>query len=197
MTTEQLLIQLTKLKQESMDKKKNFEVEIRAKIKPKDLILPNNLLFSEYSETDQYFRYNKDVDKQWVVRIRKRDKDFFLTYKSNSVFGEGSWREVEIKIDKNESKKLSSFFLSNDFIKEVRIAKKRKCCKYKGYEINIDCVVGLGNFIEIEKMSNFKDVEVDKIKILNFLTKLGVKKEKVINKGYVALMREKNERNKS
>jgi len=180
-----------------MDKKKNFEVEMRAKIKINEINLPKDLLFSEYEETDQYFRYTGDVEKKWIVRIRRRNDNFFLTYKSSNAFGEGSWSEVEIKIDKDEAKKMASFFLNNDFIEEVRIIKKRKCFKYKGYEINIDQIKRLGDFMEIEKMSDAKNVETNKIKMLDFLVKLGVKKEKIINKGYVALMREKNEGNKT
>lgn len=166
---------------------------MRAKVKVKDLILPKKLFFSTYHEIDKYFRYVKDTDKKWIVRIRNRDNNFYLTYKSSSVFGEGSWCEVEIKINKNEAQKMTSFFLSNEYIEEVKIIKTRKSCKYGGYEINIDKIKNLGDFIEVERMSTSDNVEKEKEKVLDFLIKLGVKEKNIINKGYVALMRDKKQ----
>lgn len=178
-----------------MNKRKLFEVEVRAKISEKKLKLPADLAFISYLEDDRYFRYSKDLEKQWIVRIRKRNDKYLLTYKSNTIFGEGSWQEVETEISKEVAKMLASFFLANGFTEEVRIIKRRQSCKYNGCEINIDNIKGLGSFIEVEKMSDPKGVEQSKNKILGFLEKIGVNKSQVINKGYVSLMREKYARN--
>lgn len=177
-----------------MDKRKLYEVEMRICLNGKKVKALLKVPYTTSSELDRYFRYNLDLNKQWVVRIRKRNNCYFLTYKSNSSFGEGSWREVEIKITRNEAKKLADFFLANDYVEEVMIFKKRRNYKYKGYELNIDCVQGLGNFMEIEKMSKFKDIEATKSKIINLIDKLGIDRGQIVEKGYVSLIREKNAR---
>ena len=72
------------------------------------------------------------------------------------------------------------------FHEVLQVKKKRTECKYKEMTICIDKIVGLGNFIEIEKLSDNKNGEKDeKIQdyLFNCLQSLGINDEDRITKG--------------
>ena len=69
--------------------------------------------------------------------------------------------------------------------------KKRRKCRYNEYEVCLDEVEGLGNFIEVEKITEGEG-EVIQRELFNFLMKLGVNKEDKIEQGYDTLMYNKN-----
>ncbi len=171
-----------------MKSKDKLEVELRARVDESILQKISVPLESQSDEYDSYFRYDPDTNKDWVVRIRRRQERFFLTFKSNKKFGEGAWSEINLEIDKETSKKFRDFFISNGFILDVEIVKNRKTFYHEDLEINIDDIKGLGMFIEAEIMTN--DIEMGKEKIKKFFQSLGISDDQIINKGYVALIKE-------
>ena len=70
----------------------------------------------------------------------------------------------------------------------LRISKVRRTCKYRGLEICIDNVEGLGDFIEVESMTEELDGEKVQGQLFEFLKTLGVgDKDRVVN-GYDTLL---------
>jgi len=165
-----------------------LEVELRAKIDRVNLLNNKILLNKEYLEIDMYYRYAPEINKDWVVRIRRHLNDFFVTYKSNKKFGEGAWSEVEMQINKEVADKLHDFFLSNKFILDVIIEKNRKNFQYKNFEINIDQIKDLGIFIEAEVITD--NVEEGRERILELFLELDIPSKDITEKGYVTLMKE-------
>src|SRR2546423_13572731 len=119
-----------------------IEVELKASITPdiEKQLLNKAIVFQTYIEADQYYRFISIPMPSWVVRIRRKNKDYFLTYKSNKKHGEGSWSEVEIKISKNDAKRLHNFFIKNEYSLDVKIDKQRKSFKQGRMVVNIDSI---------------------------------------------------------
>ena len=82
--------------------------------------------------------------------------------------------------------------MSNGLVLVTRIDKNRKSFALGDFEINVDNVKSLGEFIEVQLMS--ENVDLAQKEIENILLKLGILKEHFINKGYVPLMLEEQSR---
>ena len=141
------------------------EVELRAKITADILKKIKSKILKESKEHDKYFRYETDIDKTWIVRIRSKGKKHILTYKSSKKFGEGTWDEVNVPIGKRAALQLASFFEDNEHRLEVEIAKFRRTFKIDDMEINIDEIENLGIYIEAEILSEVDEIEDAKNRI--------------------------------
>jgi len=73
------------------------------------------------------------------------------------------------------------------FYRVLQIYKTRQKAKYKQYEICVDTVKYLGNFIEVEKMSSEDAVTVQE-ELFAFLETLGVEKSDQVFHGYDTLI---------
>ncbi len=166
------------------------EVELRAKI---DQSFVDNFPHKEVSsqhEHDLYYKFLSQPENDWIARVRQRDNQFILTFKSKKTFGEGAWSEVNIPIDQAKAEHLTHFFLENGFFVEVEINKKRKTYHIDEMEVNIDEIENLGVFIEAEVMVDKDDVEKAKEKITRFFSESGIDQSAIITKGYVGLVKE-------
>jgi adenylate cyclase class 2 len=72
------------------------------------------------------------------------------------------------------------------------VSKVRRKCRYKNYEICLDEVEELGNFIEVEKMSD-EPSEVVQEELFTFLESLGISREDRATKGYDILLYQKQQ----
>jgi len=161
--------------------KNKIETEIRAQA-------PTNILrrlqkigvrkIDEFSQVDRYFMLREG----FIFRIR--DNKIF-TIKCNIDKRDNGWYEWEDEV--KDVKKLEDILLRCGFKLFGIIVKKRRQYKYKDFEINLDNVKGLGRFIEIEIFDYNKDSGLKKIKDL--MKEIGIKK--LINKGYINIIREK------
>ena len=72
----------------------------------------------------------------------------------------------------------------------VIVDKVRKIWTYKNYEIAIDSIKGLGDFVEIEYIGHDKDINPEKVtaEMILFLKNLGVGKITRNNVGYTFIM---------
>ena len=75
------------------------------------------------------------------------------------------------------------------FVKIISKVKTREQGKLDDFEINLDKIEGLGNFVEFELISD--DGKEAKKKILELIEKLDLPKENIIHKGYARLLFEK------
>jgi len=165
------------------------EVEIRFKAEnlSEDLLRSIGAkLISESKEVDKYFKFSKDKERSFILRIREKNNEFLLTLKGSSKLKtDCAWPEWETKI--NNHKELENFLINNNFEELVMINKLRKKFKYQNFEINLDNIEGLGKFVEVELIG--EDSEKLRRDIITFVkNKLGIKEDNIIEKGYVKLM---------
>lgn len=174
---------------------KDIEIEIQVNIensKPLLNFLEKNADFQkENHQTDEYFSpAHRDFTavrpiKEWL-RLRNSDGKYSITYK-NWHFDEngksGHCDEYETGInDLNQAQKILKVL---DFKSIVTVDKLRKTWTYKDYEIDIDLISGLGDFVEIEYIGN-EDADPKKIteEMVNFLKEVGCGKIKRNYVGY-------------
>ncbi|MEK7114948.1 MAG: class IV adenylate cyclase [Patescibacteria group bacterium] len=178
---------------------KNIEIEIQVKIeniKPLLIFLKKSGQFkSEEKQIDQYFTpAHRDFlavrpVKEWL-RLRNSNGVYSVNYKNwqYNKKGEGLYaEEYETKIADLE--KVKSIFQILNFKKLINVDKKRKIWNYKNWEISLDSVKGLGDFVEIEFIGkNRKDPKKIMIEMINFLKELGCGKIEENHVGYPFLL---------
>lgn len=178
----------------------NIEIEIQVKVeklKPLMRFLKAKADFQgEKHQIDEYFSpIHKDFlsvrpVSEWL-RLRSADGQFSINYKNwhhekdnKSYYCD----EFETKIGSAERAK--RILSALNFKSIVTVDKLRKIYTYKDYEIAIDSVKGLGDFVEIEYIG--KDSKADPKKItaemIDFLKKTGCGKIKRNYGGYPYLL---------
>lgn len=174
----------------------DIEIEIQVNIennKPLIDFLESNAKFiSEKHQIDEYFSpshrnfINIRPVREWL-RLRNSGGKYSINYK-NWYFdknGKSSYcdeYESEIK-DLGQVKKILNTL---NFRPLVRVDKLRKTWKYKDYEIAIDLVKNLGDFVEIEYIGKNENTKPEIItqKMVGFLKELNCGKIKRNYVGY-------------
>lgn len=166
---------------------KNVEVEIQVKINkssPLLKFLKENARFVDSSkEIDEYFipccRNFTDVKptKEWL-RLRNKAGKFTVTYKNWHYLKSGkSTHADEYETEVKDIDQLRQLFLALKFRPLIKIEKSRKKYMYKNFEIAVDKVKDLGDFMEIEYKSEIKqDPVAITDSMINLLKKIGVGK---------------------
>jgi adenylate cyclase, class 2 len=163
----------------------NIEIEIQVnveKVKPLINFLKTNAKFeAEKHQIDEYFSpSHRDFlavrpVKEWL-RLRDADGKCSINYKNWHIDenGKGYYAdEFETKIEDVEQ--VRKIFSALNFKSVVVVDKLRKIWTYKNYEIAVDSVRGLGDFVEIEYIGKNKKANPKKItgEMVNFLKKVG------------------------
>jgi adenylate cyclase class 2 len=106
-----------------------------------------------------------------VLRIREQGEKKILTLKIRLTNG----------LDKQESETeitnpagMKEIILSTGFKEMESFTKKRRKGKYNNWEICVDEVEGLGNFVEVEQLSEDGDSEAIQKELFSFLQSLGI-----------------------
>ena len=164
-----------------------IEVEIKANIEKKEiekrLTLLGIKLIEREHQIDTYFDhpyYNfKKRDK--ALRVRETENNFFLTYKGKKLDKETKTRkEIEIKVERE----IFSLLKTLGFFEVGKVEKIRDFYQWNNLRIYLDKVRNLGDFLEIEG----KKWE-DKKRIFKLLKKINIKKENLIRKSYLELLK--------
>jgi adenylate cyclase class 2 len=172
----------------------NIEIEIQVKIengKPLLEFLEKNAEFQgEKHQIDEYFSpvHRNFLEKRPIaewLRLRNADGNFSINYKNWHLDKDKKSNycdEYETKIESLD--KVKKIFNVLDFKPVVTVDKIRKIYTYKDYEISIDSVKELGDFVEIEYMGDDEKPDPAKItqEMVNFLKELNLGK---IEKNYV------------
>ncbi len=160
---------------------KNIEIEIQANIensKPLiDFLAKNAQYKSEKRQIDEYFSpHHKNFIgtrpvKEWL-RLRDSNGKYFVTYKNYHYDESGKsthCEEYETTVENID--KLRKIWNVLNFKSLVIVDKLRKTWVYNDYEIAIDSVKGLGDFVEIEYIGSDEKVDPKKItnEMVNFL----------------------------
>ncbi|MEX2410040.1 MAG: class IV adenylate cyclase [Candidatus Paceibacterota bacterium] len=133
----------------------------------------------------------KDFRLKRSFRLRKKDGNFFLTYKIDNFDKDNKWiysNEHETGVDKFEE--LMKTIKHLGFKELVRIENKKHTFKTTNYEIVFEDVKNLGYFLEVEKMSEVSDDKVAEVKqeIREFIKSLNIKVGNELNAGKPELM---------
>lgn len=180
-----------------------MEIEVRAQILDKDLFNQkfnnlNNLILEveNQKQKDTYFKHKDEIENQMVIRTRIEDNREILTFKwkSKDAWKDTSWPEFNTEIQ--NSWNLENLLLSCWYEHVCIIEKTRNTYKYENFEINIDSIKNLWDFIEIEIIipdwSNQEDINNAKNSIIEVLLLNWVSKDEIIEKWYVQLVIQKN-----
>jgi len=175
------------------------EIEVKAKIDNFELILEklNNLgctLSEPLTQKDMIFlpsdipfsEIRNRAIKQGVnvIRIRNQNGKLILTLKQPQA-NELDCIEKETVIE--DANQMQDMLRLLNYVEVVKINKVRRKCKYQNYEICLDEVENLGNFIKIEKISDEDALKVQE-ELFQILMQLGVPKENRVLNGYDTLI---------
>jgi len=174
----------------------DIEIEIQVNIensKPLIVFLEKNAEFkTEKHQIDEYFSpvHRNFIEvrpvKEWL-RLRNSNGKFSINYKSwhfDKKEKSHHCDEYETKIeDLNQLRKILNVL---NFKSIIKVDKLRKTWIYKNYEIDVDSVKGLGDFVEIEYIGKEEKIDPKKIteEMVNFLKSLGCGKIKRNYVGY-------------
>ena len=123
---------------------------------------------------------------EWL-RLRNSDGTFYFNYKNWHLDEQGKSHycdEYETKID--DTDQLKKILQALNFQSLTIVDKLRKTYLYQDYEIAIDKIEGLGDFVEIEYKGASQDVDPKMItnEMVKFLKDLGCGKIKRNYSGY-------------
>ena len=147
----------------------DIEIEIQVKIENSEVLLAflekNAEFQSEQHQIDEYFTpthrdfLNKRPINEWL-RLRSSNGKYSITYKDWHTDENGRGHHCDEYESEIESlNQLKKIFGVLNFKSMVTVDKRRKIWNYEEYEISIDTVKELGDFVEIEYKG--KDEQVD------------------------------------
>ncbi len=179
-----------------------YEVEVKYRLSPEEYReLVNKLtsmgakLLEELQEQDIYFSHPcrdfAETDEALRLRVIAKGPaiNAVLTYKGPRIGSEGKTRE-ELNVEVSNPETLVNILEKLGFRKVAEIRKRRTVYTYENYTIALDHVERLGYFVEIETVTNSKEL-IDRCvnDILNFAeNNLGLTREKIETKTYLELM---------
>ncbi len=178
----------------------DVEIEIKVYIKDSEPLvdfLENNATFeSEKHQVDEYFSpTHRDFlasrpTTEWL-RLRDSAGSHSLNYKKYHFDQNGKpthCDEYQTKVE--DLSKVKKIFAALNFKSLVVVDKVRKSWLYQNYEISLDSVKGLGEFIEIEYLGQEEQPNPEKItsEMIRFLKNIGYDKLKIDYVGYPFLL---------
>ncbi len=173
-----------------------MEIEVKVKVDnledaKKKLLNLGTKFEAPKKQIDDYYKLKgreKETQKSgsYLLRIRRENNDSFFTMKVLTG-KQGIWEEYETKISNPDDMK--KILEKMGFVKVISKIKTRERGTFGDFEINLDRIEGLGDFVEFQLISD--NGEVAKKRILNLIDKLKLPKDNIIHKGYVRLLFEK------
>jgi adenylate cyclase class 2 len=124
-----------------------------------------------------------------VLRLRKEKDRILFTLKQ--VHG-NQLDKIEKEFIVSDAQQALETIQLLGFDESVMVEKTRRKCRYKEYEICLDSVKGLGEFIEVEKISS-GETKIIQDELFTFLESLGVLKADQEFVGYDILLYNKNQ----
>ena len=161
----------------------NLELKIKADISEvKNLVI--NELGGEFVEIllqkDTYYKYSDGL-----VKLREQNGDFSMIKYNREEEEFDRWSNYSIL--KIAGENIEDFF--NDIlILEVCVEKKRDLYLYKNTRIHLDIVKDLGEFVELETVSDNLSESEAKIEFENVVKILKLNKKEEIRKSYRDLL---------
>lgn len=163
----------------------NKEIEIRVRVKDNEPLLrfleKNGNFKSEKHQRDEYFtpahrNFIKEKPiKEWL-RLREEKGKYSMDYKNWHYGDDGKayhCDEYEVKLENLDGVK--NILKALNFEPLVIVDKERKIFVFKDYEIALDCVEGLGDYVEVEYKSeeDISDTKEVAEEMKDFIEKTG------------------------
>lgn len=122
-----------------------------------------------------------------ALRVRREDGDAYLTYKGQKR-GDGtkSRREHEVGVESAET--MERVLESLGFREYGVVEKHRTVYELQDYEVVLDDVMGLGEYVEIETEAREEDYEEARDGALELLTRLGLDPGESVQTSYLELL---------
>ncbi len=140
-----------------------------------------------FHQIDTYFNIPKGRLKLRETQGEKKAELIF--YERENIAGP---KKSEVMILEIQEPKLFKLFCLRALTKKVVIEKKREIYKYQGTQIHLDCVKGLGTFIEFERET--RDAVKDKKCLDDLIKKLKVQEKDLIKVSYSDLAFDKEKK---
>lgn len=135
-----------------------------------------------YSRIDDTHEYTESYEGCIIVRIRNQDGKIILNLKKQ-LSGEMDNLEYETKVEDEEA--MHQILFSLGWKPAVEVKKVRRKGKLGAYEICLDRVEQLGDFVELEKMANANaDAKKIRDELFKALERFGLPREQEETKGY-------------
>ncbi len=179
-----------------------MEIELKITVentKPLISLLEKEGTFSyEDKQVDEYyipahrnFIAEKPI-KEWL-RLRNSNGTFYITYKKRYYNPDGTSNYAdELETEIKDPDTMRKTFEVLDFKHVITVNKLRKAWRYKDYEICLDKVEDLGDFVEIEyKGTALVDPNKTTDEMMKFIVDLNCGKIERPRKGYPWMMLEK------
>ena len=170
-----------------------MEIEVGAKV---DFDLVKDKLISlgavckgEQRQVDTFCKLgHRKLKRHEVVRLREKEGKAEITYKEPVEKDEGvvSRKEISFKTSVKDGKMFLKALGAEPW---VVVDKTREIYKLKDFNIGLDRVEGLGDFIEIELMGLNKVIA--RKRILSLMEKLKINENSLMNKPYFLMLLEK------
>lgn len=119
------------------------------------------------------------------LRIRQGNGKILFTLKQPQV-GELDCLEHEVEI--SDADEMRQAILLLGYHKAIEVHKTRRKTMCQGYEICLDTVEGLGDFVEVEKITENEDPETVQVELFDFLKQFGITDSDRVLRGYDTLL---------
>ncbi len=177
------------------------EIEVKARVRdPQNLEVKINELGIKLSDSiwqrDSVFVPADDTSIQSqrgrrILRIREQKDKTLLTLK---IHQSNELESIEKELAVSDPATMREIIEALGFVQIIQVEKQRRKGKFNQYEICLDSVSDLGDYIEVEVMST-NDPEEVQAELWEFLESLGLTQEDKETRGYDTLVRLKNEGN--
>ncbi|MFH1036707.1 MAG: class IV adenylate cyclase [Patescibacteria group bacterium] len=178
---------------------KNVEVEIQAMIKnPKEAekkLKKAGRFVKTRNQVDKYFVlprknfFTNEPQPIEYLRVRYEKGKNHLNY-TYVHFGRNGWLraadEYETIVEKPEI--VEEIFKKIGLILKVTVNKTRKYFNFKDFEVTLDQVKGLGNFMEVEAKKDFGGIDKTRKACQDLLDSLDIKYEVKREMGYPRML---------
>ena len=157
-----------------------LEVEAKIKVGSTDQVRSrleeNKAIFDKKSrQTDTYFnsQIRDFAESDEALRIRNEDGFSEVTYKGPKIKGTGAKAREEFNVEISDADALSQIFQKIGFFKSAEVLKTREEFEFMGTKVALDKVDNLGEFIEIEVVTDDRESALQKIEMVR--KELGIK----------------------
>jgi adenylate cyclase class 2 len=147
------------------------------------VVTQNDTIFTDPETAKKFDTFVSDVN---FLRIREQgDKNLFTL--KRSLTGELDCIERELEFNDKEQMKDIIKYLGYEEV--IKVNKTRSISKKGDYELSLDSVEGLGDFLEVEHMVEM-DIDSKKAQenMWKFLSNLGLNQKDEVTRGYDTLI---------
>lgn len=145
----------------------------------------------EGEEEDLFFvsSYDDSFGADKTLKLRRSNDGAKLIFKSKRVHGGLKENfEIEVRIKEGDEDNLLRLLRSLGFRESVVVKKKRLSFRVDECTVNVDDVIGLGSFLEVEVLASEDSVDGAHDKVLGMLSALGLSHKRATHKSYAEMI---------